>query len=217
MLKKARPYVNKLDERAGVLGERIAVTEARWPLWMAEARKLLAETGQEMDLVAFEKKQLLQQWKVLVQLARRDEALAAAQTQLEAAREVIRDVENEIIGTRREEKKQIAANRSLEELSGKIGLQDAQCVEETQKYTAEADAVAAQFDLLHAAMTQVDEEEKKIEEEGKHTKDGLGQLSANIQIVTVERQKIEQKVLSAASDRATINNAIEALKKPLRP
>merc|ERR1719506_2069301 len=87
--------------------------------------------------------------------------------------------------------------------------------DETQKYTAEADAVAAQFDLLHAAMTQVDEEEKKIEEEGKHTKDGLGQLSANIQIVTVERQKIEQKVLSAASDRATINNAIEALKKPL--
>ena len=67
--------------------------------------KLLAETGQEMDLVAFEKKQLLQQWKSsLVQLARRDEALAAAQTQLEAAREVIRDVENEIIGTRREEK-----------------------------------------------------------------------------------------------------------------
>ena len=65
-------------------------------------------------------------------------------------------------------------------------------------------------------MTQVDEEEKKIEEEGKHTKDGLGQLSANIQIVTVERQKIEQKVLSAASDRATINNAIEALKKPLK-
>ena len=161
--------------------------------------------------MAFEKKQLLQQWKSsLVQLARRDEALAAAQTQLEAAREVIRDVENEIIGTRREENKQITANRSLEELSGKIGLQDAQCAEETQKYTAEADAVAAQFDLLHAAMTQVDEEEKKIEEEGKHTKDGLGQLSANIQIVTVERQKIEQKVLAAASDRATINNAIEA-------
>ena len=44
-------------------------------------------------------------------------------------------------GTRREENKQITANRSLEELSGKIGLQDAQCVEETQKYTAEADAV----------------------------------------------------------------------------
>ena len=104
-------YVNKLDARARVLGERIAVTEARLAKQQdesAEARKLLAETGQEMDLVAFEKKQLLQQWKSsLVQLARRDEALAAAQTQLEAAREVIRDVENEIIGTRREENKQI--------------------------------------------------------------------------------------------------------------
>ena len=43
-----------------------------------------------------------------------------------------------------------------------------------------------------------------------------GNSPANIQIVTVERQKIEQKVLSAASDRATINNAIEALKKPLK-
>ena len=73
--------------------------------------------------------------------------------------------------------------------------------------------MAAQFDLLHAAMTQVDEEEKKIER-GRQAHQGWSrQLSANIQIVTVECQKIEQKVLSAASDRATINNAIEALKK----
>ena len=213
-------YVNKLDERARVLGERIAVTEARLNKQQNEsdeARKLLAETGQEMELVAFEKKHLLQQWKSsLVQLARRDEALTAANSQLEAAREVIRDVENEILGTKREEKKQILANEQLLELSSRIAVDDQQIGNETNKVTQEADAVAAQFDLLHAAMAQVDEEEKKIEEEGKHTKDGLGQLSANIQIVTVERQKIEEKVLAAQSDRTTVNKAIESLKKPLR-
>ena len=62
--------------------------------------------------------------------------------------------------------------------------------------------MAAQFDLLHAAMTQVDEEEKKIEGRRQAHEGWLGQLSANIQIVTVERQKIEQKVLSAASRAA---------------
>ena len=75
-------YINSLDERVRQLGEQIAVQETQLAKQKAEsdeARGLLAETGQEMELIAFEKKQLIQQWKAsLVQLTRRDEALSAA-------------------------------------------------------------------------------------------------------------------------------------------
>lgn len=44
---------------------------------------MLRETAHEMSLIAFEKKQLLQQWKgALIGLARRDEALTAASNAL---------------------------------------------------------------------------------------------------------------------------------------
>lgn len=60
----------------------------RWPC--VEKKKkadgMLRETAHEMSLIAFEKKQLLQQWKgALIGLARRDEALVAATNALKEA------------------------------------------------------------------------------------------------------------------------------------
>lgn len=47
---------------------------------------MLHETAHEMSLIAFEKKQLLQQWKgALIGLSRRDEALTAASKALKEA------------------------------------------------------------------------------------------------------------------------------------
>ena len=86
------------------LGEQIAISEARVDRAKNEsdeARAMLAETAQEMELIAFEKKQLLQQWKSsLVQLARRDEALAAAQKTLQAAQMEQQDIQTEIAGSK---------------------------------------------------------------------------------------------------------------------
>lgn len=52
---------------------------------------MLRETAHEMSLIAFEKKQLLQQWKgALIGLARRDEALSAAKNALKEAQTAAR-------------------------------------------------------------------------------------------------------------------------------
>ena len=142
-------YVASLDERVRALGEKIAVSEARLARQKdesEEARKLLAETAQEMELVAFEKKQLLQQWKSsLVQLARRDEALAAANGQVTAARVELTDVATEIEGTKREEAIAARENERLAEVSGRLGSEDSALGQDISKVTAEAEAVAAQY------------------------------------------------------------------------
>lgn len=53
---------------------------------VAQADGMLHEATHEMSLIAFEKKQLLQQWKgSLIGLARRDDALTAANNALKKA------------------------------------------------------------------------------------------------------------------------------------
>lgn len=61
--------------------------------FVRQADGMLRETAHEMSLIAFEKKQLLQQWKgALIGLARRDEALTAANNALKEAEMSARSV-----------------------------------------------------------------------------------------------------------------------------
>ncbi|KAH8063069.1 hypothetical protein JL722_2227 [Aureococcus anophagefferens] len=158
-------YINSLDERVRQLGEQIAVHETQLAKQKAEsdeARGMLAETGQEMELIAFEKKQLIQQWKAsLVQLTRRDEALSAATQTLQAARMELRDLQTEIDGTKREALGVKADNESL-------------------------------FALLQRSMVHTEEEEAKVAGEAKGSGDSLEQLAQNIQIVTAVRNLQKQ-------------------------
>lgn len=51
-----------------------------------QANGMLRETGHEMSLIAFEKKQLIQQWKAsLIGLSRREDALTSANKALREA------------------------------------------------------------------------------------------------------------------------------------
>jgi lipase chaperone LimK len=66
-------------------------------------------------LINFEKKQLMVQWKTaLVNLTKRDEAVAAAKDSVNKAKDEIRDLQADLLGTRRE----IAAAQN----SNEVGL-----------------------------------------------------------------------------------------------
>lgn len=59
--------------------------------------------SRELDLINFEKKQLMVQWKTaLVNLTKRDEAVAAAKDSVTKAKDEIRDLQADLLGTRRE-------------------------------------------------------------------------------------------------------------------
>ncbi|KAH8075446.1 hypothetical protein JL721_1452 [Aureococcus anophagefferens] len=148
-------YINSLDERVRQLGEQIAVHETQLAKQKAEsdeARGMLAETGQEMELIAFEKKQLIQQWKASPRVKADNESLVVVRDRL--ARE----------------------EQGLDEAIGQV--------------VADCEAVSAQFALLQRSM-----------------------LAQNIQIVTVERMKIEQRILAARSASMTVTKAVRNLQK----
>ncbi|EGB10493.1 hypothetical protein AURANDRAFT_23276 [Aureococcus anophagefferens] len=210
-------YINSLDERVRQLGEQIAVHETQLAKQKAEsdeARGMLAETGQEMELIAFEKKQLIQQWKAsLVQLTRRDEALSAATQTLQAARMELRDLQTEIDGTKREALGVKADNESLVVVRDRLAREEQGLDEAIGQVVADCEAVSAQFALLQRSMVHTEEEEAKVAGEAKGSGDSLEQLAQNIQIVTVERMKIEQRILAARSASMTVTKAVRNLQK----
>ncbi|KAH8082069.1 hypothetical protein JL720_8594 [Aureococcus anophagefferens] len=190
-------YINSLDERVRQLGEQIAVHDetqlAKQKAESDEARGMLAETGQEMELIAFEKKQLIQQWKAsLVQLTRRDEALSAATQTLQAARMELRDLQTEIDGTKREALGVKADNESLVVVRDRLAREEQGLDEAIGQVVADCEAVSAQFALLQRSMVHTEEEEAKVAGEAKGSGDSLEQLAQNIQIVTAVRNLQKQ-------------------------
>ena len=210
-------YIDGLEARVKSLNETIAVREARLEKQRGEstdASGMLHETAEEMALITFEKKQLMQQWKAsLVQLARRDEALAAAQATLKSARADIQDIGADIDGTKRD----IAAARGeWESLRGVIEKhrgEELHLDESLRKVMADYDAAAAQFDLLQRSVQHTEAEEAKVTAEGKQSGESLDQLAAHMQIVTIERQKIETKIAAAKSAKKTVSKAVRNLQK----
>jgi SNF2 family DNA or RNA helicase len=83
-------------------GRQLALYEAQLISQNSEtksARETLREAANEMESIAFEKKQLLQQWRAsLISMARRDEALKATEDALGELRERDMTLEMEISG-----------------------------------------------------------------------------------------------------------------------
>jgi len=210
-------YIDSLEERVQRLSESIAVHESqllRQQGESKEARGMLAETAQEMDLIAFEKKQLLQQWKAaLVQLTRRDEALAAAASTLQQARTEIQDLQTEIEGTRRDAGNARGEAEALRAVRDRLARDEAALDDAAAKLRAECGAVAAQFQLLQRSMEHTEREEARVAAEGKKSGDSLAQLGQNIQTVTQERHRVETKIAAARSASTTVTKAVRNLRK----
>jgi chromosome segregation ATPase len=95
-------YVDELNEYIKRQREQLALYEAQLISQNSEtksARETLREAANEMESIAFEKKQLLQQWRAsLISMARRDEALKATEDALGELRERDMTLEMEISG-----------------------------------------------------------------------------------------------------------------------
>ena len=121
-------YIDSLNERIKKLQGDISLSEAQLEAQLKqtdEAKEMLAETGAEMELIAFEKKQLMQQWKSsVIALTRRDEALAAAQKALKDAQTSTKDYDTEIDGLKREILKSQAKNETYVNVKDRLEVSE---------------------------------------------------------------------------------------------
>ncbi|CAM9386456.1 unnamed protein product [Ascophyllum nodosum] len=177
-----------------------------------EADKMLRETSHEMSLIAFEKKQLLQQWKsALIGLNRRDEALTTAQNALKEAEISARDFDMEIEGLKRE------TLRAQEEHEGLVAVRDRLesdrgfVEEQLAKTKAERHALAERYTILQRSLAQSEEDEQKLDAIGVQLNNQMELLSQHIQTVTKERQKLEADAATKKSHHATMSKVVKNL------
>eukprot|EP00904_Undaria_pinnatifida_P003878 jgi/Undpi1/13491/HiC_scaffold_8.g03150.m1 len=182
-----------------------------------QADGMLRETAHEMSLIAFEKKQLLQQWKgALIRLARRDEALVAATNALKEAETSARDYDIEIEGLKRE------TLRAQEEHEGLIAIRDRLessrvfVEEQLAKTKAEQDSLTERYAMLQRSLAQSEEDEGKLDALGGQLRSQVDLLSVQAQALTRERQKLEAEAAKNKSQQSTMSKAVKNLVRQTR-
>ncbi|CAM9144616.1 unnamed protein product, partial [Hapterophycus canaliculatus] len=218
-------FIDRLMEQAGWsrlhrLMWQIAVAEAQIGMstdQTGEADVMLRETAHEMSLIAFEKKQLLQQWKgALIGLARRDEALTAASNALKEAQSAAREYDIEIEGLKRETLKAQEEHEGLVAVRDRLESGRVFVEEQLAKTKAERDSLAERYAMLQRSLAQSEEDEEKLDAVGVQLRSQVDLLSHQAQALTRERQKLEAEAAKRKSHQSTMSKAVKNLVRQAR-
>ena len=210
-------YVDNLNKQIRVLAEQIALHTTQLDAQKNEtgdANALLQDTARELQLIENEKKQLMVQWKsALTGLSRRDEALAQAQATLTGAENAVNDFDVIIETSKREIQQAQAKHESLVNLRDRLE-NELQWVEESlTKIRTERDQLQERYMLLSKSLQQTDAEAKKLDLIAKQLGSDADALLSALQIVTQERQKLEEEINTSQSTHSNVNKAILNLRK----
>ncbi|CAM9524464.1 unnamed protein product, partial [Ectocarpus fasciculatus] len=211
--------VDNMSKRAKQLQDQIALHTGQLDAQRKEtmdANGILQDTARELELIAHEKRQLMTQWKsALSGLSRRDEALAQATETCRAAEVAIHDYDMEIEGMKRKIQKEQARNESLVNVKDRIENELKYVEECLAKIKAERDQLNERFTLLSKSLAQTDGEMKKLDAAAKILGADTEGLIANLQLVTRERQKLEEEVQQAKTNHTNVNKAVKNLNKDI--
>ena len=210
-------YVDALNKQIKDLNDQIAgykIQVANQVDESAEANAVLKETINELELVASEKKQLMLQWKsALVQLSRRDEALAQALQTLDAAESAVHDFDVQIEAARRNIQSEQARHETLVAVRDRLS-NELQWVEDNlSKMRAERDQLQERYTLLSKSLQQTEIDAKKLDGVTNQLRLDAESLLQSLQTVTQERQKLEDEVQLAYGSNSNASKAVQNLRK----
>jgi chromosome segregation ATPase len=212
-------YIDMLNGQVRQAREQMEMYKAQCEVQATqteEARKILKETAGEMDLITFEKKQLMIQWKTsLINLTRRDEAVSASAALLETAKTEISDMKAEMIGIKREIITAQGANESLVAVRDRLQKEDKTLEEQIAKILTERDALAERYQMLQRSMAQTDDEEKNVDSIKEELEKKLETVVQNVQVVNRERQKLELSRPNKENEKLTVAKAVKNYSKAM--
>ena len=175
---------------------------------------MLAETSTEMDLIAFEKKQLMQQWKTSnIALTRRDEALSAASSALKDATTSTKDYDTEIDGLKREILSAQAQNETYVNVKDRLESESKFIDETIQSIRSEREGISARMLMLKKSMGSTLEEEVKVNAKTNIIASELNGVKSNIAVAVRERHSTEEHIYTNRHEQVTASKATKNLAK----
>jgi chromosome segregation ATPase len=210
-------YVDNLTKQVNHLKDQTAVVLRQLDAQTkdtADANGVLNDTIRELELISSEKKQLMVQWKAALSgLSRRDEALAQASQTLAAAESAVHDYDVEIEASRRSLQKQQAAHESLVNLRDRLENELHWVEDNLAKIRIERDQMQERYTMLSKSLAQTDSDAKKLDVVAKQLGNEGDSIIQSLQVVTQERQKLEDELLTIYSTHSNVNKAVDNLGK----
>jgi coiled-coil domain-containing protein 40 len=208
-------YVDRLTQQIKILGEQIGLHNGQIEAQRketSEANLIFKDTTHELELIEHEKKQLMTQWKAaLAGLSRRDEALAQATQTLLAAEAAVHDYDVELETMRRSIQKEQSKNETLVNSKERIENELSWVEENLNKIRLERESLHDRYTLLTKSLAQTDAESKKLENIAKTLTTDSESLLQNLQIITRQRQTLEEEITLETGSRSNISKATENL------
>ena len=210
-------YVDNLNKQVKQLKEQILLNVGQIESQKSEtieALKVVEDTVKELEVIASEKKQLIIQWKsALSGLSRRDEALSQASAALANAESAVHDYDVEIDAAKRNQQKEQAKHESLVNVRDRLES-ELQWVEESlNNIKIERDMLQERFTLLSKSNQQTIAEVKRVELISKQLVTDADATLQNLQVVTLERQRLEEELVLSMSTSSNVNKAVVNLNK----
>jgi len=210
-------FIDNLNERIKKLQSEISLSEAQLAAQETqtnEAKAMLSETGAEMELISFEKKQLMQQWKSsIIALKRRDEALSAATTALKDAQTSTKDYDTEIDGLKREILKAQTINETCISVKDRLESESKYVDESIAAMKAEREAIQARYAMLKRSLESTNAEEKVVVVKANTIASEIKIVKHNVEMATRERHALEEQIGINRADQLTSSKATKNLAK----
>ena len=177
-----------------------------------EMRGVIEETVGELDLIQREKKQLLIQWKAALSgLSRRDEAVSSAGAALKVAEDAVGDFDVQIESAKRSQYAEQGKHEGLVNMRDRMDAELSWVEENLTKMRQEQTQLQERYQLLAKSLTQTDAEAKKLDLITKQLTNDAEALLQNLQVVTLERQKLEEELTLLKSGRHNVDKAVQNL------
>uniref|UniRef100_K3WH79 Coiled-coil domain-containing protein 40 n=1 Tax=Globisporangium ultimum (strain ATCC 200006 / CBS 805.95 / DAOM BR144) TaxID=431595 RepID=K3WH79_GLOUD len=210
-------YIDSLNEQIKSLQEKIAMTIAQHKsqkLETAAAEETLREATAQMETIAFEKKQLLQQWKSsLIGMQQRDQALQATQTAISTVNEEDLALASEIRGYKQSIEKTQAQHETLVGMIERFNAEIRFVEEQIASLRQEHDRLSERYDMLTKSLRQTEAETAKVSGETKKLELDTTQVQQHLETTQRERHGLEDQISAQKNEQTTVNKAAHNLTK----
>ncbi|CCI41776.1 unnamed protein product [Albugo candida] len=172
------------------------------------AEKTVREASEQMEAIAFEKKQLIIQWKsALISMQKRDRALQATQEAITRIEEEDMSLATEIRGyTYAIEKSQRVhetLTATIERFSSEIRFVEEQIVTLQQEH----DRLSERYKMLAKSLKQTEVQAAAVSAEGKKLEEEASQIQTQLETTQKERHALEDQIAIQKNAETIVNKA----------
>ncbi|DAZ94275.1 TPA: hypothetical protein N0F65_010872 [Lagenidium giganteum] len=210
-------YIDSLNEQIKSLNEKITMHIAQFKSQKLEtqaAEETLREATKQMEAIAFEKKQLLQQWKSsIIGLQQRDQALQATQTAISNVMEEDLSLASEIRGYKHSIEKAQALHETLTTTIERFNSEIRFVEEQIAALNQEHERLAERYEMLTKSLRQTEAQTSKVSSEAKRVEMDTTQVQQHLETTQRERHALEDQIAAQKNTQTTVNKAANNLTK----